>query len=291
MSIFEMIKYHSKVYPANIPLRTEEVACNFDTLSITPHIEYSLHTEYSYAKRKYRNKLLSKYNHITSAHKYDIPMLWTDIKWATEFAEFIIEMTNLLHAPQYIEIHPPYSDYTDGQETFLDRYRVFEEIILETYPDTQILIENRCGSLYKGGKFILSDINSIKTLVSIIDKKNLSLRVTLDIPQLYTAHNVRTSETDLITKLLHETIEIREYIKGLHLWGKKTSESGRRIAHVGNLDTYFYNNKQVKNEFLNSLFNLFNDNQLRNMVLEVNSGNDDLYSIVDDLLKAGISFV
>lgn len=291
MSSFEMIKYHKKEYPLNIPLNTEEIALNFDTKFISPKLEYSLHTEYSYTKRGYNNPFILKYDTVINANKNGIPLLWYSSQWAKEFALFIIECTKSFKAPKYIEIHPPYSDYMKDMNMFIEIYSVFEECILSAYPKTQILIENRCGSLYSGGKFIFSKAESFYSLAELIDKKDLNLRITFDVPQLYTAHNIKMKNSNLMFDFLEEFINLRNYINGLHLWGKRINENGRRIAHIGDLNSYFYNNIDLKNEFLKLLYNLFDDNKVRNMVLEVNSSNDDLNSIVKDLLNYSFNFV
>ncbi len=36
MTTFEMVKYHNKEYPLQIPLRIEEVAAHFDIQKISP---------------------------------------------------------------------------------------------------------------------------------------------------------------------------------------------------------------------------------------------------------------
>lgn len=204
---------------------------------------------------------------------------------------FIIECTKLYKAPKYIEIHPPYSDYIKDMDMFVEIYSIFEECILSVYPKTQILIENRCGSLYRGGTFIFSKAESFYFLAELIDKKNLNLRITFDVPQLYIAHNIKMKNSNLMFEFLTEFINLRNYISGLHLREKRINENGRRIAHVGDLNSYFYNNLNLKNEFLKSLHNLFDDNKVRNMVLEVNGGNNDLKSIVRDLLDYNFKFI
>jgi len=103
MPVFEMISYHNKKYSTDIPLHTEEIAGNFDVRSITPIKQYSLHTEYSYGRREFRNEHLAKYPAIVSANKDGIPMLWYSEKWAEEFACFILEITSDCIPPKYIE--------------------------------------------------------------------------------------------------------------------------------------------------------------------------------------------
>ncbi len=48
MTSFEMIKYHGQEYPADVPLRIEEIAAHFDITKIGGQLNHSLHTEYSY---------------------------------------------------------------------------------------------------------------------------------------------------------------------------------------------------------------------------------------------------
>ena len=72
-------------------------------------------------------------------------------------------------------------------------------------------------------------------------------------------------------------------IKGIHIWGKKKSETGRWVAHCGNFDTYFNGNKENKKIFIDGIINVCNDGQKRFFVPEVNSGAEDLRCILDDL--------
>ena len=152
MAVFEMVKYHTQEYPADIPLRTEECASHFDIKSVSAKLGLSLHTEYSYGKRKFDSELVQRYPEIVSAQKNAVPQLWKSEQWATEFAQFIFELAET-RIPNVIEIHPPFTDYATW-DSFLMSYKAFESVILERYPDVDILIENRCGSVYKGGKFL-----------------------------------------------------------------------------------------------------------------------------------------
>lgn len=78
---------------------------------------------------------------------------------------------------------------------------------------------------------------------------------------------------------------------GVHLWGKRRAPCGRVVSHCGDLQSYFGNNEEVINAFLKDFLELFSDGQKRKLVLEVNSSNEDLLSIVNDLLGAGVEFV
>lgn len=46
----------------------------------------------------------------------------------------------------------------------------------------------------------------------------------------------------------------------------------------------------MKDEFINSVIDIFDDNIVRYFVPEVNSGEEDLQSIINDLLKYDIKF-
>ena len=287
MTTFEMVKYHSQNYPADIPLRIEEIAAHFDIQKVSGALDWSLHTEYSYGKRKFDSKLISAFPEILSANKDGVPQLWKSEAWAGQFAEFVLTLVNGVKAPKVIEIHPPFADYTD-MTGFISAYSVFESKIKEHFPDVEILIENRCGSVYHGGKFLISKLQDVAALCNEIDRAGLSLKIAYDVPQIYTAHNVR-NDREYIT-LLEKTKDIRAFIGGVHLWGKRYSDTGRKVSHCGDLNSYF-ENSDVKAAFLKAFNNCFDDGIARKMVLEVNSGNEDLRSIINDLRATGVRFV
>ena len=287
MAAFEMIKYHGLHYPTDIPLRIEEISAHFDVLNVNGDLGKSLHTEYSYGKRKWDTTLVKQYSEIIAAQKDKVPQLWKNETWALQFAQFISKLIVNDNAPQIIEIHPPFSDYSDIPG-LVRNYSAFENKITGYFPDVQILIENRCGSIYHGGKFILSKNKDISLLCNEIARANLRLRIAYDIPQIYTAHNAKTEKEYI--NLLEEAKTFREYIGGVHLWGKSISSTGRKVAHCGDLNSYF-GNAEIKKHFLSAFKDCFDDGITRKMVLEVNSGNKDMQSIITDLRSVGISFV
>ena len=289
--IFEMVKYHGKEYPAEIVMRCEEIAAHLDINMIEPELlNYSLHTEYSYGKRKFDSTLYNETSELALAQKGGVPQLWKNEQWAKEFAEFIFQLTYGKPAPTVIEIHPPFSDYTDSLETFVKRYKIFENIITERFPNVQILIENRCGAVYHGGKFVLSKIDSLVALSDIIDREGLHLRFAFDFPQLYTAHNCSNAKANKYFELIKELEPIKHNIAGVHLWGKRNSPTGRKVAHCGDLRSYFEDDEEIRMRFLKEFVTLFSDGQKRRLVLEVNSSNEDLQSIIADLVSVGVKF-
>ena len=287
MTVFEMVKYHGQKYPLDVPLRIEEIAAHFDITRVEGKLSNSLHTEYSYGKRKLNSALLGRFPELCAANKDGVPQLWKSESWADQFADFIFALVRDASAPSVIEIHPPFNDYTD-LTGFIKTYSCFEAKVKEKYPEVEIFIENRCGSVYRGGKFIISKVQDIEALCEAIDKSNLQLKIAYDVPQIYTAHNAKTEED--YVKLLEDTKPLRQYIGGVHLWGKKLSDSGRKVAHCGDFNTYF-GNSEVKGHFLRTFKNCFDDGIARKMVLEVNSGNSDMVSIIEDLKRVGINFV
>ncbi len=287
MAVFEMVKYHRHSYPADIPLRIEECAAHFDIEVVHSELRMSLHTEYSYGNRLfYKNALLRHSPAIVSAKKGQIPQLWKNEAWAKEFADFLCLLAGE-NDPAAIEVHPPFNDYT-GWDEFISNYTAFEEIILARYPDVCLLIENRCGSRYQGGRFLVSTQDDVETLCNLIVQHNLSLRVAYDIPQIYTAHFARTQAQYI--DLLNRAESVRDLIGGVHLWGKCKNQMGREVSHCGDLTSYFKGDLETKELFLQEFNRVFDDGIIRKMILEVNSGNDDLLSIISDLRGAGVMF-
>ena len=90
------------------------------------------------------------------------------------------------------------------------------------------MIENRCGSIYKEEAFTMSTAMQVSTLANQIADEGLSLRITLDIPQLYTAHGVTQKHHSRGLGALASLAEVREFIAGVHLWGKGQNKKGRR---------------------------------------------------------------
>lgn len=284
------IKYHNKKYPAHIEPSICEIAGHFDVENISPPANYSLHTEYSYGRRNFTSKLLANLQSIKTANRFGVPQLWIDEEWGIQFFHFVTALVKD-KPPKLIEIHPPFSDYCPTIHQFLRHYKIFEERVLSAWPHLLVLLENRHGTMYRGGKFLISSEADIITLAEKIDKASLSLKITIDLPQILSLHGdtYNLNEHD-IKKIISYLCQARDKIYGIHLWGKKKNASGRLTSHVGDLNTYFGNNLNKKSVFLRSIRELFDDNITRYFVPEVNSGNEDLVSIISDLEAAGFNF-
>ena len=89
---------------------------------------------------------------------------------------------------------------------------------------------------------------------------------------------------------MENTKELCPFIGCVHLWGKRLSDTGRKVSHCGDLTSYF-GDSSIKESFLHCFKDCFDDGQVRKMVLEVNSGNDDLTSIIYDLRSVGVGFI
>ena len=285
-NMFELIEYNGIPYPEGYVSKIKEVAGHLDKEEIEQSECYSLHTEYSYGKRKLDSPILEKYEALRQANKGGVPQLWKSEEWAKEFAEFVCELTKDRNAPHIVEIHPPFNDYAD-MDSFAKCYKVFEDAIKQAYPDTNIFIENRSGAVYRGGKFIVGKADEIVALCEAIEKHNLKLRIVLDFPQLLTAERLDTLKFNA-EKYISAIEKIHPYqhlIKGIHIWGKKKNPKGRWIAHCGTLDTYFGGNEESKNVFLNGIARICDDGSTRFLVPEVNSGAEDLKSIIEDVME------
>ena len=283
---FILVEYSNLPYPERYSAQIQEVAAHFDKDAIDPQCAYSLHTEYSYGKRKYNTELISKYPALISANKDGVPQLWKSAQWASEFADFIVDLVDGHSAPTIIEIHPPFNDYCSLAE-FADRFRIFEHKIHEAYPDVIIVIENRAGSVYHGGRFLVGKAKEIVALCDLIKPEALNLGIVLDFPQLLTAENIDPLKfkTEKYQSAIQAIVEHRDLIKGIHIWGKKKSATGRWVAHAGNFDTYFGGDDAVKEIFLSGIREICNDGLPRFFVPEVNSGPSDLEAIIQDLVS------
>lgn len=281
---FEFVQYNKVSYPEGFSTKICEVAAHFDKDTLENEAAYSLHTEYSYGKRKLDSELIAGFPVLQEANKDGVPQLWKSVEWAKEFADFIFALSVHRNPPSIIEIHPPFNDYCD-METFVERFRVFEDKIHAVYPNTPIVIENRAGSIYHGGKFLIGKAKEIAALCENIKRHSLQLGVVLDFPQLLTAENIDPIK---FKKEKYQTAigmisEYQELIHGIHIWGKKKSSTGRWVAHCGNLDTYFGENEETKEVFIAGIQRICNDNLKRFLVPEINSGVDDLIAIMNDL--------
>lgn len=281
---FILVEYNNLSYPEGYTAQIQEVAAHFDKEYISPKGAYSLHTEYSYSKRKFNTTRISEYPALVAAHKDGVPQLWKSNEWAAEFADFIIGLTADQQPPTVIEIHPPFNDYCTLEE-FAERFRIFEEKIHNVYPDATLVIENRAGSVYHGGRFLVGKAKEIVSLCELIKGKKIKLGIVLDFPQLLTAESINPYkfkvdkyETAIATLAPH-----KDLIRGIHIWGKRKNDSGRQLAHQGNFDTYFGSNDTVKAIFLSGIHQICNDGVSRFLVPEVNSNAEDLKSIIQDL--------
>lgn len=125
MIIFIPIQYGKKRYSDGIDCKIHEVAGHFDKENIENEIKYSLHTEYSHSARKLNHTLIQKYPIHSEANKNGIPQLWKSKEWSEVFADYITALIANHNAPEIIEIHPPFNDYCNSIELFLDRYSIF----------------------------------------------------------------------------------------------------------------------------------------------------------------------
>lgn len=288
------VKYHNKNYPESVIAKLDEIAGNLDSKQICVKKPYSLHTEYSYMKRTFTSELLDGLDEIKKSNKDGIPQLWRSIKWSEQYAIFIERLLGNSIPPEVIEIHPPFKEYCENIGIFWERYIVFYKYIISKFPSTKIIIENRCGTMYKGSGFLISTCSDVLELCQFLAKGHEELGIIVDYPQLFSAEKIKMDNVKL-DKILQFNIKLKPYakiIQAIHLWGKrKSNNSGKWTAHSGDLNTFFSNDNEKKAAFLDSMKYTFCDDIERYFVPEVNTSEDDLKSIVNDLISSGISFV
>ena len=281
---FAFVEYNGFAFPVDYKANLCEVAAHFDKDTINPSGPYSLHTEYSYGKRNFSSSLISNYPALVEAHKSYVPQLWKSEEWAVAFANFLIDLTKEKAPPSIIEIHPPFNDYCTA-DMFSERFQAFEKHVHTVYPEVLILIENRAGTVYRGGKFLFGTAKEIVSLCDLIKRDKLCLGIVLDFPQLLTAERIDPINFNVpkYQLAIHSISEYQSMIKGIHIWGKKKSTTGRWVAHSGTLNTYFGGDDTTKEAFLSGIRKICSDGQSRFLVPEVNSNEDDLSSIIKDL--------
>jgi len=287
MSLFHMVQYGRLDYPKGMPLPLIEVPGHFDIEPLQVTVPYSLHTEYSYGPRRFSSSAIHKYSAIPEAARQGVPQLWTSMEWSRSFALFISNLTQGAPAPSVIEIHPPFSDCVPSIEAFLDNYAVFEDVMQSLYPGVQIVLENRTGTQNPCG-FLISKAADLSALADHAQRCDLNLKLALDIPQLLHAERAHTAAE--IHAVLERLQRVRSRIGSIHLWGRKRQKNGRFTSHTGDLDSWLPE-ADAKAALLSGLHDLTDDQVIRWMVLEVNSGNIDLQSIIYDLTQSGFRFV
>jgi hypothetical protein len=290
MALLIPFHYHNTSYPEHIVPNIYEVPCHFDVDCLPDFQKYSLHTEYCYGPRQFDKCNIKLFPNLVDSQYKGIPKLWTSKQWACDFASYILTMTDGLASPYCIEVHPPFSDYTDINN-FINNFKHFEYAIKSIHENVHLLIENRSGTRYSKSDFLIARVEQIITLCEQLDRNDTGLTIALDLPQIFTAHQIEIPTSKQIIELLKPIQGIRGRILGIHLWGKKIGKTGKKVAHSGDLSSFFNYHDDVKITFLEELVNCFDDGKERYFVPEVNSGSADLHSIIADLESAGFKFV
>ena len=281
---FRFVQYGNTEYPSGITPELIEHPGHLDKDRIEDAPKYSIHTEYSYGKRNLSSDLVRQFPALCEANKDGVPQLWKSTDWAEQFAGFVIKLTESHAAPLVVEIHPPFNDYCDIDQ-FLERYQTFERIIHQAYPGTEIVVENRSGAVYRGGRFIVGKGKEIALLCKRIQETGTDLGVVLDFPQLVTAEHLKTNnfDADKYMSAIDAVVPYQSVIKGIHIWGKKQAENGRWVAHCGTLDTYFPDTTD-RDIFIEGIRKVCSDGRARLFVPEVNSGAEDLRAVVSSVI-------
>lgn len=280
------VRYQDQQYPSTIPVAMTEVSATFDSQVHSLHGPYSLHTEFAGKRIKFSSPHLEGLDALLNSHHKGVAELWTSVAWAEQFAQFIRRAVGTSEAPTVIEVHPPFMAKDQTLDTFLDRYTVFERIILAAYPNCRIVMENRKGSKLSR-KFLISDLESLLALGQALEGRNLRLGIALDLPALFTAelggrHMVGMEGVELVRRLA----PIAGRIETLHLWGRGPGGG----AHFGDLDGVFAPETDAKRACLQALHELLLNGSKRFLVVEVSKHFGWIDSILWDLEQAGFRF-
>jgi len=314
MAILIPIKVEKRNYPPHITAELQEISGDFAIeKNLSVNFPYSLHTESSHSihirkKKKitFNSKIITDFKSIASAQRNGIPQLWCNVEWSNEFFEFINWLVGSSIPPEVLEIHPPFNDYCTSFEQFLDIFKIFQNKFYGKYNDTKVVIENRFGTMYKDedgkeGRFLLSTCNDILKFADILyNNSDIGLKIVLDYPQIFSAiisEDNKVSMDNLeraVEKIKSFNKDLKKYrtvISGLHMWGKQKNKNEKWNPHSGDFDTFFSNNQSLKYDFLESVFDAFNDDIPRYFVPEVYLGSqNDLHSIVRDMEKVNFVF-
>ena len=178
MAKFIPVSYGGKEYPAGIICSITEVAGHMDKkLQSGYQDDIPCIQSIPPCKRKLDSPMLQHFPILKEANKNGIPQLWKNEAWALDFFEFIRALIGDAAPPEVIEIHPPFDDYCRSIDRFLDIYETFEKRVLEGCPSTTICIENRAGTKYSGGKFLVSKFDSIAQLCEAVQCREFELRL------------------------------------------------------------------------------------------------------------------
>ena len=299
------VQYDKITYPNGVHCEIKEESA---PLSI-PHLKrfapkYSLHTDPSASRRvPIDSEFLKEFPTLRKRCVEGIPQLWFNKQWAEEFADFIKKVVDKNRPPAIIEIHPPYKDYCNSMQHFLENYRVFEERILSFYPKTEILVENRYGTKYTRSPFLISSYRDVVDFVSQLEKTTpkLKLGLVLDFPQLLAESRMLRPKNDKTKEMLPEMFtslkSCKSRIRSVHLWGpRKIKDDGNFMGvHKEDLNGLFQWHEGMKKVFLEELNELLRDIPSCYFVPEVGARTKEetdtkVNAIVNDLVSSGFVF-
>ena len=123
---FTPVQYRNKSYPDDIDPVLKELPAHFDSKESLGDFEYSLHTEYSYGKRKFTSPFVQDLPTIKKCAKKGVPQLWYNERWVCEFVVFLKGFVGQNRPLRIIEIHPPFRDYCASLAEFGPLYTRFE---------------------------------------------------------------------------------------------------------------------------------------------------------------------
>ncbi|SHI78399.1 hypothetical protein [Propionispora hippei] len=279
-----LVQYADNPFPQEAPSHVRLAEAHFDTEAIKETGRYILNTENGYGKRTFSSPSLKACSPVLQNHHNGIPLLWLNREWAITFADLIKKQTQSSAEPELIEIYPPLKNTVSDLEKFLELYQPFEYEIRSRFTHTDIAVVNRCGTLRRGPDFLITSVDDMDKVCGLIAKHNLQLKISIDFAQLFKLD--RSFKTDKMPRLLGQIKEFQAYVKCIHILGKMKSDS-KRNGDSGNFLSYFNNNKDQKEAFLDALLYIFDDATVRYVVPEISGNLHNTISVLEDLRTAG----
>lgn len=269
MSQFELVGFGRKEYPAGIPIRLYTLPGDFDIQPFRVDVPYILNTEKAFYPSRFSSSALDTCDEIGRWQIEQFPQLWSNDRWAAQFALFILRLTQFSAPPEVIELYPPFFNCGGDIEEFLDRYSVFEYFIQRVYPETELVLLNRHTSFNRFG-YLISKAEELAETAELLRRKRLSLKIGVDIPELLIFEKAFTPSR---IRYVFETLSpIRDSVSGFHL-----RVPGFRLDARAWDAVLFY------------LMELTNDDKVRYLVPEVKERRN-LAHLIYDLRKAGADF-
>lgn len=159
---------------------------HFDATPVPAGADYVLRAETGREPRSLRSPLLKGLQVLSGQHRAGVPRLWISQAWVREFYLHFHRLTRDGAPPRLLVLSPPLFADCPDLDAFLALYRPFEAELARRRPGVWLHLENRATSHL--GPSLLSRAQDLGDLARAADEHELTLRLCLNLPQLFAAH-------------------------------------------------------------------------------------------------------